>query len=387
MLLVSSSPVLFKAGLMSPLVDPLAFFAIRQEKNKLYLQKETIGKLHYNHVYVQVRSSENGEELGIISIPFFASGKELSNRITNALRIIINISTLTFMVFIFFSFTASGFITTPLKLITNRIRKTTLEANNRPLEWKSKDELGLLIREYNLMLQKLEQNKRSLAISQKESAWREVAQQVAHEIKNPLTPIKLSLQHIRRVFQNGIVTEPAKMDKTIESLIGQVENLDGIASSFSIYAKMPTFSLEMVDLKMVINQVLDIYAQDKREFVHCELFDEGNLVLADERMLGRILANLLLNAFQAVPSDQTPEIKIQMQEKGEFLLISISDNGSGIPIELADKVFEPHFSTKFSGSGIGLYIARKGIEQMGGTITFETSELSGTTFKIELRKA
>jgi two-component system, NtrC family, nitrogen regulation sensor histidine kinase NtrY len=387
MLLVSSSPVLFKAGLMSPLVDPLAFFAIRQEKNKLYLQKETIGKLHYNHVYIQVRSSENGEELGIISIPFFASGKELSNRITNALRIIINISTLTFMVFIFFSFTASGFITTPLKLITNRIKKTTLDANNRPLEWKSKDELGLLIREYNLMLQKLEQNKRSLAISQKESAWREVAQQVAHEIKNPLTPIKLSLQHIRRVLQNGPLTEPVKMDKTIESLIGQVENLDGIASSFSIYAKMPAFSLEMVDLKMVINQVLDIYANEKREFVHCELFDEGNLVLADERMLGRILANLLLNAFQAVPSDRTPEIKIQMQEKGEFLLLSISDNGSGIPIELADKVFEPHFSTKFSGSGIGLYIARKGIEQMGGTITFETSELSGTSFKIELRKA
>ncbi len=386
MLLVSSSPMLFKTGLMSPLVDPRAFYAIRQEKQINYLQKETIGLLQYKHVYVQVRSSETGEELGIISIPFFASGKELSSRITNALRIIINIATLTFMVFIFFSFTASNFITKPLKLITNRIKKTTLEASNRPLEWKSKDELGLLIREYNLMLQKLEQNKRSLAISQKESAWREVAQQVAHEIKNPLTPIKLSLQHMRRVLQNGPVSDPAKMDKTIQNLIGQVETLDGIASSFSIYAKMPAFTLELVDLKMVIAQVLDIYASDKKEFIHIEIPENELLALADERMLGRILANLLLNAFQAVPSSEEPEIRIKIEEEAHFLQLSISDNGTGIPYDLADKVFEPHFSTKFSGSGIGLYIAKKGIEQMGGTIHFETSEAGGTCFKIGLRK-
>lgn len=386
-LLASSSPVVFKAGLMSPLVDPRAYFAIRQEKNKLFLQEEKIGKLHYNHVYIQVRSSETGEELGIISIPFFASGRELSTRITNALKIIVNVATLTFMVFLFFSFTASNFITYPLKLITNRIKKTTLDTSNRPLQWKSKDELGLLIREYNLMIQKLEQNKRSLAISQKESAWREVAQQVAHEIKNPLTPIKLSLQHLRRVLQHGAPSEPSKMDKTIENLIGQVETLDGIASSFSIYAKMPAFHLQMVDLKRVVAQVIDVYAQDKRKFVRLEMPEAECCAVADDRMLGRILANLLLNAFQAVPNDKTPEIVMAIKDEEEQLLLSVSDNGTGIPEEVAFKVFDPHFSTKFSGSGIGLYIAKKGIEQMGGAISFETSPSAGTCFLISLKKA
>ena len=311
-------------------------------------------------MYIQVRSSETGEELGIISIPFFASGRELSTRVTNALKIIVNVATLTFMVFLFFSFTASNFITYPLKLITNRIKKTTLDASNRPLQWRSKDELGLLIREYNLMIEKLEQNKRTLAISQKESAWREVAQQVAHEIKNPLTPIKLSLQHLRRVLQHGPPSEPAKMDKTIENLIGQVETLDGIASSFSIYAKMPAFHLQMVDLKRVVAQVIDVYAQDKRKFIRLEMPEAECCAVADDRMLGRILANLLLNAFQAVPSDKTPEIVMAIKDEKEQMVLSVSDNGTGIPDEVAYKVFDPHFSTKFSGSGIGLYIAKKG---------------------------
>lgn len=387
MLLVSSSPIIFKAGLVSPLVDPNAYHAIRQEKNKLFLQEETIGKLAYNHVYIQVRSSESGEELGIISIPFFASGQELSNRITNTLKIIVNIATFTFMVFLFFSFTASNFITYPLKLITHRIRKTTLESSNRPLNWQSKDELGLLIREYNLMLQKLEQNKRSLAISQKESAWREVAQQVAHEIKNPLTPIKLSLQHMRRVLSKEVLKEPAKLDTTIQNLIAQVETLDGIASSFSIYAKMPAFSLELIDLKKVVRQVIDVYLPEKKEYVHCVFSENESCAVADERMLGRIVANLLLNAFQAVPTERIPAVSITVEERPEGWWLSILDNGTGIPEESRDKVFEPHFSTKFAGSGIGLYIAKKGIEQMGGSIAFDTTEGVGTSFHIQLRKA
>jgi nitrogen fixation/metabolism regulation signal transduction histidine kinase len=237
------------------------------------------------------------------------------------------------------------------------------------------------------MIQKLEQNKRSLAISQKESAWREVAQQVAHEIKNPLTPIKLSLQHLRRVLQHGAPSEPSKMDKTIENLIGQVETLDGIASSFSIYAKMPAFHLQMVDLKRVVAQVIDVYAQDKRKFVRLEMPEAECCAVADDRMLGRILANLLLNAFQAVPTDKIPEIVMAIKDEEEQLLLSVSDNGTGIPEEVAFKVFDPHFSTKFSGSGIGLYIAKKGIEQMGGAISFETSPSAGTCFLISLKKA
>lgn len=385
-LLVSSSPILFRTGLISTLIAPYAYHAIRQEKNKLFLQEETIGKLHYNHVYIQVRSGDTGDELGIISIPFFASGQELSDRITNTLKIIINIATLTFMVFLFFSFTASNFITYPLKLITHRIRKTTLENSNKPLNWESKDELGLLIREYNLMLQKLEQNKRSLALTQKESAWREVAQQVAHEIKNPLTPIKLSLQHMRRVLLTGQVQDPSKLDKTFDTIIEQVETLDEIASSFSIYAKMPTFELEQVDLKRVLQQMLDIYAPDKKESIQFFFPEETCWAWADEKMLGRILANLLLNAFQAIPTGRTPFVTLSLTLDSSTFLINLQDNGIGIPAEYSEKIFEPHFSTKFSGSGIGLYIAKKGIEQMGGDISFTSQENIGTTFSIRLKK-
>ncbi|MBC7390960.1 MAG: hypothetical protein H7329_17265 [Opitutaceae bacterium] len=385
-LLISSSPVLYESGLVSNFVNPLAYFAIRQEKDKLFLQEERIGSLTFNHVYVQIRSSETGEELGIISIPFFASGKELSARITNALKIIINIATFTFMVFIFFSYAASNFITYPLKLITLRIRKTTLEGDNRPLEWKSKDELGLLIREYNLMLQKLEQNKKSMAISHKEIAWREVAQQVAHEIKNPLTPIKLSLQHLRRVISDGKKTDPEKLDKTISNLITQVETLDGIASSFSVYAKMPSLFLESVNLKKIIEQVVDVYTSEKKVIVEF-LFPESEIVIvADERMLGRILANLILNADQAIPVDRKGNIKIQVENQEVNIILKIIDNGSGIPVEVLEKIFEPHFSTKFSGSGIGLFIVKKGIEQMGGSISCASGP-EGTVFTLLFKKS
>ncbi len=383
-LLISSSPVLYESGLISTYVNPLAYYAIRQEKDKLLLQEEKIGSLKYNHVYVQIRSSETGEELGIISIPFFASGKELSTRITNALKIIINIATFTFMVFIFFSYAASNFITYPLKLITLRIRKTTLEGDNRPLEWKSKDELGLLIREYNLMLQKLEQNKKTMAISQKEIAWREVAQQVAHEIKNPLTPIKLSLQHLRRVIFDGKKADPEKLDKTISNLITQVETLDGIASSFSIYAKMPSLVLGPVNLKKIIDQVVDVYIFEQKVKVECTFSDPETFIMADERMLGRVLANLVLNAHQAIPADRIGNISIQSESRLENVVLKIVDNGSGIPADVLEKIFEPHFSTKFSGSGIGLFIVKKGIEQMGGTIDCASGP-DGTVFTLTFR--
>ncbi|MEO1655280.1 MAG: ATP-binding protein, partial [Bacteroidota bacterium] len=279
---------------------------------------------------------------------------------------------------------ASQILTVPLRLITQKIKKTTFYNYNEPLEWNSKDEIGLFVDEYNKMLKKLDKSKEALVRSQKESAWREIAQQVAHEIKNPLTPMKLALQHLQMRLQTQGERVKAVFGRSFDMLLTQVETLSDIATSFSSFAKMPIPISERFEISEVLKDSQSLYSN---EDIDLDLnIEQGKYyVRGDRRLMGRIFTNLIKNAIEAVPENRKPVIRIFLGGAVEGLvLIEFRDNGVGIDQKVKEKIFMPNFSTKSTGSGIGLAVAKRGIEHAGGRIWFDTEENLGTSFFIEL---
>jgi nitrogen fixation/metabolism regulation signal transduction histidine kinase len=285
-------------------------------------------------------------------------------------------------VLVFVSFLVTKWLTSPLQFITNTLGKISLTRENKPLQWAANDEVGMMVNQYNSMLAKLEESKRELERTQREQAWREIAQQVAHEIKNPLTPMKLTLQQLERSLEMG--TEDTERLKTsIASLLTNLNALNDIASSFSSFAKMPTPVITEIDLLKVLQKTIASFKEECAIVFITELTEAS--LLADEKILNRVFVNLLLNSIQAARPDREIEVEITLETIEDYYKISFSDNGKGIEDTMRDKIFLPHFTTKKSGSGLGLAIAKESITQLGGQIYFE-SPLDGTTFFIELKK-
>ncbi len=384
-LIASSQPSIYESGFLSTYTNPKAYAAIVEQKEKSLMLEESVGTLNYRSVYVAVRSFDNNELLGILSIPFFDAEDEQEKKIINILSTIMNIFTATFIVFLIVSYFASRILTVPLSLITQKIRKTSLQNVNEPLEWDSEDEIGLLVNEYNSMLINLDQSKQALTQSEKESAWREMAKQVAHEIKNPLTPMKLSLQHLQLKLQREFTDIKPVIEKPFETILSQIDTLSDIATSFSNFAKMPMPKNERFDLAETLRSTARLHKDDSNTQILLHIARGRYKVYGDEQLMGRILLNLILNAIQAVPKNRFPEIYINLFiTQARKAHLEIRDNGMGIPEEIRDKIFVPNFSTKFTGSGIGLALAKRGIEHAGGRIWFETQEGIGTCFFIEL---
>jgi two-component system nitrogen regulation sensor histidine kinase NtrY len=393
-LLVSSQPLIFEAGLLGPLLNPQAVVDLRERGLSRTLLTEQAGTLSFSSLYLPVRAASvdgpAGPIQGYVGIPFFDSQKELDNKLTELFTTILNIFTLMFLVFLGLAVVATRQLTAPLKLLTQRLMRTTLTGQNEVLDYRSTDdEIGLLVSEYNAMLGKLEASKRELATQEKEAAWREMARQVAHEIKNPLTPMKLSLQYLQKAIAERRPNAEELIGRISETLITQIDVLSDIATSFSTFTNLPTMRPARLDVVAVLRHCADLFRQndgDEKGALHLHLPPDGTFtVFADESLLVRTFNNLLLNAKQAVPPGRAPRQEISLQASGaDKVLITIADNGAGIEEEVRDHVFRPNFTTKASGSGIGLAVAKRGIESAGGRIWFETEVGIGTTFFIEL---
>jgi nitrogen fixation/metabolism regulation signal transduction histidine kinase len=258
-----------------------------------------------------------------------------------------------------------------------------LGKTNEKIEYSQKDEIGQLVHEYNRMVDELAESASRLAQSERESAWREMARQVAHEIKNPLTPMKLSVQHLQRTLKES--ADKAMIDRITETLIQQIDSLSNIATAFSNFAKMPEAQPTRVDLKQVIEQVIDLYDDEGNIFLNADENDYP--VFADRDQLSGVFSNLLKNAFQSVPGERRPRIEIFLRREGGRIITEIADNGSGIPEDQKDKIFIPNFTTKSSGMGLGLAIARNVVEEAQGTIWFSTHYGHGSSFFVSLPDA
>ena len=384
-LLTTSQPLIFEGGLLSKLINPEAFAAISERQALRVLREEEAGNLTFNAVYLPLRSNNNPDELlGFIGIPFFDSEKQLDLKLIELITTTMNIFTVMFLMFMLLTFFASRALTVPLRLLADKLKRTSLAGKNEMLAYEGADEIGMLVKEYNRMLLTLEQNKLDLAMQEKEAAWREMARQVAHEIKNPLTPMKLSLQYLQKAISEKNPNTEQLIDKISHTLITQINILSDIATSFSSFTSMPVPKAEVMDVAAALRKAADLHNNPVAAKFTLNIPDKPVNVVADESLMVRTFNNLLLNAIQAVPTSRRPNIRIALQEADGHAIISIQDNGSGIPKEIQHKVFVPNFSTKYTGSGIGLAVAKKGIETAGGHIWFETEEGKGTTFKIEL---
>ncbi|MCG8320915.1 MAG: HAMP domain-containing histidine kinase [Cytophagales bacterium] len=382
-LIASTQPLIYENGLLSQYVHPVAIEAVIENGDRLLLD-ESVGSLEFKNTYYGIKSFETGTVISILSIPFFESESERDQQIIEVLSNIMVTFTFIFIIFLALSYFASRFLTSPLRYIRQKLKKISLSDTNTPMVWNSDDEIGLLVGEYNKMLVNLEESKKALARSEKESAWREMAQQVAHEIKNPLTPMKLNLQHLKRTLENNGSENDGYTNKSINNLLHQIETLNDIATSFSAFAKMPIPKNERLELTGVVKSAANLHANDQAIRLMTQLEKGPIYVMGDEKLFGRIINNLIINGIQAVPPERTPEIVVKLIKINKKVVIEVQDNGLGISEDIAKKVFIPNFSTKESGSGIGLAIAKRGIEQTGGSIWFETDMNKGTSFFIEL---
>ncbi|SDK39472.1 His Kinase A (phospho-acceptor) domain-containing protein [Catalinimonas alkaloidigena] len=383
-LIVSTQPMIYEKNLLARYLSPQAMATVVEHNQNYVVLQEQVGTLNYSSVYRGMRSYETGQLLGVLSIPFFESKAELDRQIIDLVGMMLNIFTAIFLALLVLSYFASQLLTEPLSLITRKLQRTTLD-RNEPLEWHTRDEIGLLVDEYNRMIVKLEESREALSRSEKESAWREMARQVAHEIKNPLTPMKLTLQYLDRALGDREAEELRQMSKkAVNTLLAQVDTLNDIATSFSAFAKMPVPKTEMFELKAVVQKTVDLYENEASGQVHVDLPEQACWVIGDEQLMGRTLTNLILNALQSVPQERKPEVWVRLRCRKQRVIIEVADNGTGIPDAIQEKVFIPNFSTKYAGSGIGLAVAKRGVEHAGGRIWFETEQNVGTRFYIEL---
>lgn len=379
-MLATSQPLIVENGLISRYISPTAWNRIRAG-DLLFVETSAVGKLEYDVSYAGLRSSSSGTLTGVLAIPFFRSGVALERAQISLLVNILNIFILIFIVLVVLAYWVSRWLTFPLSFITQSLKRTSLMRTNQPLVWKADDEIGMMVKEYNQMLYNLSESKAELEQTQRERTWREIAQQVAHEIKNPLTPMKLTLQQLERTLKGGSLSSE-KAEKSVTSLLTQVDTLNEIASSFSTFAKMPEPVMNEVDINTLLQRIIDLHSQGGS--IRYQPHDQSLTVLGDEQFLGRTFSNIILNAFQAERPGENLIVYVSAAVHENVVRISFKDNGKGMTPDIAERVFFPHFTTKKSGSGLGMAIAKQAIEHMQGSIWFETQEGAGTCFFIEL---
>lgn len=384
-LVYSSRPLIYEYNLLSEFINPGAYQAIIEENENEILLAEKLGDLNYRAAYMSIKDSQN-QRLGIIGVPFFNSSTALEGQLKEVFTTILSICIALFLALLVLSYYASGQLTNPLKMVAQKIKRISLNEVNEPIHWEADDEIGVLTGSYNQMLKKLEESKDALSQSEKQSAWREMARQVAHEIKNPLTPMKLSIQQLQRTLPTLEENTRGRIERSLNSLTEQIDNISEIANSFSEFAKMPVPRSEVFELGNVVQRTAYLYAQDNGLNIHIDIKDKGLMVRSDHQLINRVVTNLIINGIQSVPEDRKPkiEVKVYGHHKDKFAIIEVKDNGSGIPEENRKKVFMPNFSTKIGGSGLGLAMAKRGVEHSGGNIWFETEEDKGTTFYVDL---
>jgi signal transduction histidine kinase len=381
--LVSTQPKVFKFGLQARRMNSRAYIALSILKRSEFTNDEKIGMLTYRAGYKPIRNSV-GETIAYLQLPFFSNESDYKEQIGELLNILINVYAVVFMAIGLFAVFIARQITAPLNVIQESLSKTIYGKKNEPIKWERGDEIGALVKEYNKMIAALEESAQKLAQSERESAWREMAKQVAHEIKNPLTPLKLGLQLLDKSWKDKDPKFDQKFERFSKSFVEQIESLSNIASEFSAFAKMPETRLEKLNIFDIVNQAVTIFKEMDNIRITYQPPETPFLINADRDQVLRCFNNLLKNAIEATQASKPGIIDINYLVTNKNVLITIKDNGEGIPEHLREKIFEPNFTTKSSGTGLGLAFVKSSIENAAGRVWFETITQVGTTFYISL---
>ena len=383
-LVISTQPYIYNKHLVSTLMDPNAYRALQIGHSIRYLQSERIGSFQYLSIYVPL-TNDAGNNYAYLNIPYLNSVNELNQEISGFLAALINLNAFIFLIAGAIAFFLTNRITASFGLIGRKMQEMSLGKINETIEWNRNDEIGLLVEEYNKMVKKLELSAKALAQSEREGAWREMARQVAHEIKNPLTPMKLSIQYLQNAIQKDAPNVKALSQSMAVTLIEQIDQLSKIAGDFSQFANIGNARMEIFDIKEVLSSIVSLYSANPRIQIDYSIEQEQSCIYADRVQMNRLFTNLLQNAIEANPDIET-KVKITIAQKvnEDLLILSINDASGGIPESMRKNIFTPNFTTKSSGTGLGLAICKGIVENANGHIWFETEEGVGTTFLIQL---
>ncbi len=311
----------------------------------------------------------------------------MSKELFTFLAIFINVYFVFLILAAVVSVLVSRRLSRPIKTIEQKLKAIKLGKRNEKIEYNhnsENDEIGTLINQYNLMVDELSESAQMLAQSERESAWREMARQIAHEIKNPLTPMKLTIQQLQRAKSLDEEAFNNYFEKSARILVEQIDSLSLIATEFSNFARIPVAHLVRVDIAAKLVSVVDLFKNNYEEvdIVYLTTLDQV-YIMADADQMTQLFNNLLRNAIQAIPSTQKGRVVVELDCDDEFVKISITDNGCGISDEVAGKLFTPNFTTKSSGMGLGLSIVKNIITVSQGEISFTTQVNVGTTFYVK----
>ena len=378
-LILSSNKELLKSDIILHNIQHHVLKSLSEKKSRV-MESLTHSGMEYLNSYQYIVDAQ-GNPIAIISIPYFQLDENYKREIRTYLVALSPIYIILFLGASIMAFLLSRQITEPMRRLSQIMRKAALMKRYMPLRWNSSDEIGQLVRQYNFMVKELEKSADALAQTQKESAWKEMAKQVAHEIKNPLTPMKLNVQLFERSLKPTDPEFEQKLKVFSASIIEQIDTLAHIASVFSDFARMPFSNKEKINLCEIVEHIIAFY--DAVDIKYAKTVDDA-IVLVDQNQMIRVLNNVLNNAIEAINDDHEPEIILSLELIEDSVLLTIKDNGRGIPAVLHDKIFEPNFTTKNSGMGLGLAMVKRIIDDVGGNIYFESQQNKGTTFYISV---
>ncbi|MEN8904486.1 MAG: ATP-binding protein [Clostridiales bacterium] len=382
-LISSSRPEIFELGLQNLKMTPEAYYKMNTQKMAKFIHRERINNLSYLSAYIPFVNVE-GKLLAYLNLPYFTKQKELQDDITTLTVAIVNIYVLLILITIILVVVISNQITKPLEMLQSKFKLLKLGGKYEQINYERQDEIGKLVKEYNRMVRELEKSVKLLAKSERETAWREMAKQVAHEIKNPLTPMRLSVQQLQRAWGDKKENFETYLNRVTNTLIEQIDNLSTIASEFSNFAKMPIAKIENVDLDDILTKVCRLFKDNQRISISFYSSGDIRLVKADSEQISRVFINIIKNGIQAIPEEKDGIIDVNLEYTKSDAVIEISDNGKGIPKEIKSKLFMPNFTTKTSGMGLGLAIVKNTLEQIGGNISFTTKINNGSIFVIKI---
>lgn len=386
-LFASTQMNIFDAGVSTALMNPVVYEPLMQGSGLAMTVQERIGSLGFLSGYRTLNSAE-GRIVGFVNVPYLARQDALNEQVSGFLAYLANAYLVVFLLIGMVTIFISNAIVQPLALIRQRLAETTLGRENQPIAYRSNDEIGAIVHAYNRMVEMLADSEAKLSRSQREAAWQQMAQQVAHEIKNPLTPMRLSVQHLVRTEAEDSDKFARMFPRTMRTLLTQIDSLVHIANSFSEFAKLPEAVRTPVSLTEIVESVVDLY-RDTGDGVEWLVQTPKSpvTILADREQVARAVNNIVKNGLQAMEGLDRRQMMVHLAEEADHnqAVICIRDTGAGMPEEVQRRAFEPRFSTKSSGMGLGLAIVKRIVESNGGEIWFESVEGKGTAFFIKFR--
>ncbi len=382
---------IFDHGFLARRMNPTAFMKLRANEDRVYVTDEKIGDFKYRTKYQSVRDTL-GQLIGFLELPFYSRDRRIRTGTIDLSGYVGVILILLLLICISLVYIWTSRNISPIQEVAQKLRQFRLgnkTKNELITTWRRQDEIGELIAAYNAKVEELEETVVRLAEAERESAWRDMARQVAHEIRNPLTPMKLVVQHVEMLRAQNDPNLEKYAVRSHKVLLEQIGNLERIVDEFHNFARMPQKAHnEQFSLNDLVQNVADLFAQKTDENAHVDvsliLPNERFMVYADRILLTGAFNNLVRNAIQAIPKDYKGAIRIKLYREENVAIVRISDNGTGIPMDIQDKIFSPNFTTKPYGNGIGLLITKNIIQSVNGKIYFETVENMGTDFFIEL---